>query len=637
MMAKRWRVGALALAAAGSASLISATGLQAQDQPGGTVFALDRVALEDMIVDSRDEGIARAVRMLPARISELPGEIPDMDPQIAELINMVLKSIAQPARVALHYNPNDNSGGAFGYGFVISSLSGDRAHAEKISGTINGLLAEGEIPFTPKPSDRFEGMTDIQLPVGVVSFGPRQTDEGWRFEMILGSLADPDVPFASLPEPKPGLHTIVRGSVDLSQLTPLVDIARMSAGDNPQVQQGVDYATSMGLIGENAMTAQFQEGYTDEAFISELIIRGAGRFADVLHISTDPLSTSDFEAVPADSLTAALAKGDLAALDEMLETFKAMKPEVSEGLEQFTAMTGVDFQADLLRTIGGTFAFYTSDSTGGGGLTSTIAMVTLKDKERFLGANAKLVAFANSMLGQVDEVGKYIEITPWTEGGIDLASLRFKGLPVPIELTYSVTGDWLIFAATPQAALAAARQVSGKGDGGLATNPRFTQAVPQGQPLTKVSFIDTPRTMLSGYPLASLLGSALGNLVRSPTEPRDPGLVVPVINDLRRDARAIAQFSYWSGEDYIVASTGDRSLLVNASGLAGAASPYLPLIAAGIGAATASKGKHGDDWSALPYDVITPEMIPGLSLWLYEQPVARTALVLALEREVRNE
>jgi len=143
--------------------------------------------------------------------------------------------------------------------------------------------------------------------------------------------------------------------------------------------------------------------------------------------------------------------------------------------------------------------------------------------------------------------------------------------------------------------------------------------------------------MLSGYPLASLLGSALGNLVRSPTEPRDPGLVVPVINDLRRDARAIAQFSYWSGEDYIVASTGDRSLLVNACGLAGAASPYLPLIAAGIGAATASKGKHGDDWSALPYDVITPEMIPGLSLWLYEQPVARTALVLALEREVRNE
>jgi len=628
---------AAALAAAGAASLVSTTGLSAQEQTGGTVFAADWIALEDMFVDSRDDGVLRAGRMIPARVAELPGEIPDMDPQIAELINMVLRSIARPARVALHYNPNDQSGGAFGYGFVISSLTGDQEDAAKISGAVSGLIAQADIPFKPMPSQRFEGMTDIQLPLGVVSFGPRQADDGWRFEMILGSLADPDAPFASLPEPKPGLQTIVRASMDLSHLSPLVDMAQMMAGQNPQVQQGVDRVEAMGIIGQDAMKAEFVKGYTDEAFFSELIIRGARKFAETLHLSTESLSTSDFEAVPADAMTAALAKGDLAQLDEMLETFKSVKPEVGQALEQFQAMTGVDFQADILRTIGGTFAFYTSDSTGGGGLTSAVAMVTLKDKERFLGANAKLVAFANSMFGQIDDVGKYIEISPWTEGGIDLYSLRFRGLPVPIELTYSVTADWLIFAATPQAALAAAQQVTGKGDGGLATNPRYIQAVPQDRPLIKVTFIDTARTMLDGYGVVSLFGSALGNLVRSPTDPRDPGLVVPVINDLRRDARAMAQFSYWSGEDYIVTSTGDRSGLVNASGLAGAAAPYLPLIAAGLGAAAVAGEKHGNDWSAIPYDAITPEMIPGLSLWLYEQPVARTALALALEREVRNE
>ena len=40
----------------------------------------------------------------------------------------------------------------------------------------------------------------------------------------------------------------------------------------------------------------------------------------------------------------------LAAIDQMLEMAKAKDPKVGEGLAQFTEMTGVDLQADIIRT-----------------------------------------------------------------------------------------------------------------------------------------------------------------------------------------------------------------------------------------------------------------------------------------------
>jgi hypothetical protein len=61
----------------------------------------------------------------------------------------------------------------------------------------------------------------------------------------------------------------------------------------------------------------------------------------------------------------------------------------------------------------------------------------------------------------------------------------------------------------------------------------------------------------------SLLGSALANGVRSPVDPdRDPGLIVPLYNDLKKDVHCRISYTYWKGEDKITETHSDRSTLV---------------------------------------------------------------------------
>lgn len=77
-----------------------------------------------------------------------------------------------------------------------------------------------------------------------------------------------------------------------------------------------------------------------------------------------------------------------------------------------------------------------------------------------------MVAFANAALVQNNEVGRYLRVRSWKEQGVELMSLRFHGLPIPLELTYAATESWFIVGVTPQATLAAALQAAGKGDAG---------------------------------------------------------------------------------------------------------------------------------------------------------------------------
>ena len=67
---------------------------------------------------------------------------------------------------------------------------------------------------------------------------------------------------------------------------------------------------------------------------------------------------------------------------------------------------------------------------------------------------------------------------------------------------------------------------------------------------------------------------------------------MPPIADLRRGARPFVSYSYWQGDDYVTECHSDRSMLVNACGVVGAASPIFPLVGAAIGAAAAQE-HHG--------------------------------------------
>ena len=561
-------------------------------------LTFEHEGLGSMLVDPRDQGLRDALAMLPARIGELPSEIPDMPAEAAGLIQLFLGTISKPARVAIVYDGENPSGGFFGYGFVASVECADQAEVDELRDAvlgIAGMIAEEqgvEIPL--EESERFEGMSEMMLPFGLLSFGPRKADTGWRYEIVVGTVNDPDSVFHDAPSlfEGRGFDSVMTATMDFSALTPASRIVTNMAGNqSPQVGEFVTRFEEMGLVGEDAIRMDYQAGYTKAASVQRFVIRDAAGHAEAWSLPTEALTRDELRAVPADALGATIGKASFASIERSLDQMAEQGVPVYDALDQFEEMTGVDLVEDLFGALGGTFAFYNADSTGGGGLLSAVVMMTIEDQDAFSGAMHKLSGFGNAMLDDTgEEFAKYIRLESWSDSsGAELISLRFPGLPVPLELSMAFTDDWFIAAPTPQAAVAAARQTLGKGDDGLPTNPRFAAMYREhGEGATSISFVDTPRTLREGYGFLTLIGSGLSNLVRSSVDPgsREPGMILPLYKDLANErALPTMKFTRWVGDDLVTTAIADRSVWVQGGGSMGAASVALPLVAAGVGAA----------------------------------------------------
>jgi len=589
----------------------------AKDGGGGqlvTLFVAEKGDLSQCLLDPRDARLKNALSMIPARLLELPGEA-GAEREPVEAIAMLLSAMSRPGRMAITSstaekpagNPAD---GMFGYGVALSSQMPDQQAAEQFHAKVKAMLADANLPPPPAGPKRFETMDDlIAGPLGRLSYGPRKTADGWRYEIVLGTLDNPDLAWQNLPATTvKELRPMLRGAIDLSALTPAVNMAASFAGpQNPQLSQIIRDAREAGLYGPGAMKINFEVGSTPTESRGRVVVEGAAKYRDQLGMAAGDLEAADFAAVPSDAVMASVAKGDLGMFDRMIDKAAEQGAPVQAQLDEFKRQTGVDLRADILRTLGGTFAYYMSDSTGGGNAGSLVGLVSFKDRATFMQAHEKLVKFANGMLEQAPEVGRYARLASWTESGIELMSLRFSGLPMPLEITYAATDKWLIAGVTPQATIAAAQQVAGKGDKGLVANESLS-SLAKGRKLASFSFIDTARMMRPGYPVLSMIGSAVSSGVRSPAfadgAPRDAGMIVPTYRELARDARPGVALSYWDGENYIVDSHGDRSVLVTLAGGLGTVVSILPAIAvpaAAIGAAVENRkhdqhnGMGGDD------------------------------------------
>jgi hypothetical protein len=436
-------------------------------------------------------------------------------------------------------------------------------------------------------------MVEYPSPLGgVIRFGPRQAADGWRYEAHLGAIPDPDKALEGLAGPAlPGLTPMLRAQLDLSSVSPIINMfAAMAGAQGPPegaevVGQIVTALTEAGVIGPDAVKYTFQFGPTPSGFAGVTVAKGMRKFAAATGTSTAPLADSVLAMIPADATIAFVQQKSLQPAIRLLQKAAEDAPPITEGLDQFKQQTGVDLM-EALGSLGETGVFYMSDSTGGGLLSMTY-MLELKDRAVIERAHSQLVGFANAMLA--DSPARMARIRNWQSGEASLFSVTVAGLPIPLEPTWGLHGDWLVVSATPQGAIVAMRQLDGKGGKGLLDNRSFAGAWPKGKQVTGLGFIDTARVMTDGYQYISLAGSAIGNLVRSPRdETHEPGLVVPTLPELRDGARPIMSFSYWQGDDLVFESHADKSMLVNLAGVAGAVSPFVPVIGALIGGAAAA-------------------------------------------------
>jgi prepilin-type processing-associated H-X9-DG protein len=161
----------------------------------------------------------------------------------------------------------------------------------------------------------------------------------------------------------------------------------------------------------------------------------------------------------------------------------------------------------------------------------------------------------------------YIQLRSTPRQGLSLTTLTFPGLPIPLEISWTVSEGYLVAGATPHAVMAAVEHARGAGPS-LLDNASFRE---MGGDLWEgasyLTFTDIPRLARSGYGLAQLACSAIANGVRSPANPqRDPGLILPRFNELIEGASASVSMYRLDGNDLVGTFQSDRSFLVNLCG-----------------------------------------------------------------------
>jgi hypothetical protein len=241
-------------------------------------------------------------------------------------------------------------------------------------------------------------------------------------------------------------------------------------------------------------------------------------------------------------------------------------------------MLGIDPKTELIDYLGDTMTHYRSQSTGGGGLMSTVLLVELSNADGMATTLGTLSSRINAMATPMTE--GYVQFSNWSDPVCgEVISLVFPGLPVPIELSMVVKGDWLVATLTPQAMIAACQQFNSKTS--LADNPRFASSIGnKALGAAQISFDDGPTQLSEGYGLMAGLMAAVSNYTR-PRSDAKSGVVMtlPTYNELVKDARPCALVVRPVGDDLVYTGTCDSSINVLMTSAIANWSSMLPLVA----------------------------------------------------------
>lgn len=575
----------------------------AEKKPDSTVLLLEKLDVERVLVSPKDAALKAALKMLPARLREVPGEVPPGGPAelTPELVSSFVSLIGSPTRLGVTYNPQKQEGGLAGFGVVLSSeMNADSAR--DVQREVTKLLRRGGAP-EPKASELVPGMMGFVLGGNVVRFGPREVGGVSSYQLHAGSVEDADATlrnFSAIPVPA-GVTPFMRGQFSVAPLTPLLSFLQPLVSADPAMARTFKQYLDAGVIGPNAGKMSYIFGHSNTHAVSEFRWQNYAKAGEQIGTNLKPITPEMMRAVPADAHMAIISQTNMQSiLEQFDQAIKMVEDQGADPLAEVKRVIGVDIRNDLLAAFNGASIAYLSDATGGGTLGSGVVLAGLVDAAKFTNTHAALVQRANGALLDAGTRG-YVSIRSYDADGGTFFTASFNGLPVPIEPTWTIAGTWLVIGATPQATMAARAQIMGKGDAGLGSNRLVLEGMPSGvQPLT-LSFVDAAKVGRDGYPLVTMAGSMVGNAVRSRAGAsggglsREPGVIVPGYAALMDGAKPIVGVSYYDGADYVIRGQYDKSVLVNMTTVAGAGVRFAPVFAAvGIGAAAAAaEGRAG--------------------------------------------
>ncbi|MHC4992971.1 MAG: hypothetical protein ACYTGC_18510, partial [Planctomycetota bacterium] len=528
---------------------------------GGDALVVYSAGLEKVLVEEKDRGLLEALRLVDDRLVELPAELDEPGMPIP-VIQLALDLLASPFMLqAGAVDAGDPEAGFPFYAQIaLREPAADAAFADRAD---NMLRMFGQAPGRPledRPEIRVIDAGGIPWYYGPAAPG-------------VFALAFNRVPEVPREGPDPGLPAgvapVMAFAFDGPAAQPFFEMMIAQAGPaGPTIREQLDL---YGLSGPEASSFSLAVGHgADRA-------HGAWRYTNYAPMAErwhslvrEPLTRRDLAMVPADATFAELGRYRLSGLADMLREFMPAMEELElEGMEDpfalFREHTGLDLERDLLAHFGDTYGFYMSDSTGGGGLMSSVFFLEVTEGDALDGSLRRLNDRINALT--MEHAKGYVQVRTAQRDGVSLTTLMFPGLPVPLEISWTIADGYLIFGATPHAVIAALGHARGAGPS-LLDKPDFLEMGGRDwEGATYVAYTDMPRLVRSGYGLTQLLCSAVANGVRSPENPkRDPGLILPAFNVLVDGAKSSVSMYRLDGNDLVGTFQMDRSVLVNVSG-----------------------------------------------------------------------
>lgn len=560
---------------------------------GEPLLVVRAPGLKHIFTAPADAGMSRAMGMLSDRLREIPREIQAIanDPNaeqaltvLTTLMPLIGGMVDHPMELALI----DHGGMAGMLPDIDARIlvqTGSRPATNQMHGAVQFIaqMAANEEGLA-LTDEQGTGRKRLGLPMGQVLFGPAN-EAGTAFVIGFDAAGD-GLSLGAVEIPSPaeftGLNLDAQLYINLKSganlVTRIMD-SHGQAGEAATVRQMMDQLMPEGgldLIAASAIKGDRRWSVIRGRGMVTLLNNVAATYGAMLgmtEMSTAPVSPDVFRLIPHDVTIAGAQVQDLSSL---------VGP-----LQMAAFQIGVPELATVVEALGKTWVSYMSDETGGGGLMSLVMIQPDVDAPAMTDALASLMNSANL---HAAPLRGYVRMRSWEAkdaqgGAVKLHSLAFPGLPVPLEVSLGVIDGKLVMGLTPQGLLAAVDHWRSNRPT-LADNPRFKEAS-AGLLATAqdVNFIDMPRTIQRGYPVAQMLGSAVANLVRSPIDPsRDPGVVTPSYRALTQNAKAWISVTSMQGGDFVFLSSGDPSIMVNVAGAAGSMGMTPALIGAAIGA-----------------------------------------------------
>ncbi|RMD61085.1 MAG: hypothetical protein D6824_08470, partial [Planctomycetota bacterium] len=491
-----------------------------------------------------DAGFARALAMLPARLAELPDEIPDYEgPDGATLALLARTLLEQPHRLAVALQGADPQ---TGQPHVVAALDigvRDEADARTLQTLVTQLLQQsGQVVLEPAGAN--DDLLEAMTPIGPVRFGPSRSDAGaWRWSLRLGQAVDADALFAALGRAPGDGSQLLRFHLSLAPLkglfTGFLQMQAQLGAAPPFMQQLLD-------LFKIRMDVSVQR--TGDRLLSRATLLGARSVQQVSVLDGAPLTAEDFAPIPRDATVAGALRVHLSrATQDLLLPLKA-SPLTASWVERFETAAGLSLENDLLPALGDTIAFYATTSA----LTPVMAL-RVGDAAAMRRVMTGLSRAANEQLADAvppDGPAAYVRFRHSDVNGVDVVSLLFPGAPMPLAPTAALVDDWLLVSLTPEAISGAVDQLRHRRPS-LASLPSVQRALAS-KPLVGYSFLPATSNIAAGYGLSTLLASAFANAVRSPVDPtREPGLLLPPLDALTRDVRPAERLTYWEGDDLV--------------------------------------------------------------------------------------